>query len=436
MNGTAYNYNAQQYDISANLNITAPATDAARQWEGWGTALKPAHEPVLMFRKPLIGTVAENVMAHGTGALNIDGCRVETADNLNGGAYKSEDGDSYQCIDPNCPDAATMPYHDHPSPGRKGRHDGTENWRYKHGGAGDFQQPSGRWPANIVLVHTPDCKQIGTKTVEAPVINRFTDGMKPFGDGAGHPYESFGGGEEEVPVWECADGCAVRALDEQTGTLTSGKAVISGHRRRSSTGAATGFALSGNADGSLRQNEDAGTLYGDSGGASRFFSQFSYTAEEAPFRYMAKANRSERDAGVTGSSSRQVDESRDPDAPGANNPRNRGGRTASNFHPTVKPIALMRWLARLVTQPDGTVLDPFMGSGSTGCAAMYEGFNFIGIEQSDEYLEIARQRIEHHALRAKGGIANPWDEEAPVAKPSPEAGTPSSLDDLLGFNDE
>lgn len=384
-------------------DITAPATDAAKQWDGWGTALKPSHEPVLMFRKPLIGTVAENVVRHGTGAINVDACRVV----LNDGDQKSEGGRVLSR--------------------RKETNGFDGGWGTATANLDDEQ---GRWPPNTVLVHTPDCRRTGTRTVKAPVINRFTDGMKPFGDGAGHPYESVGGGDEEIPVWECSDGCPVKALDEQTGNLPTGVAVqrngggqqIGGSERRTGSGSKS------------VPRPDVG--YGDEGGASRFFPQFSYTAEEAPFRYMAKANRSERDEGLLTSASRQVDESRDPDAPGANNPRNRGGRVASNFHPTVKPIELMRWLARLVTQPDGTVLDPFMGSGTTGCAAMYEGFNFIGIEQSDEYLEIARQRIEYHSLRARGGVVSPWEKPAPAPAEKPEAESdPASLEDLFGFGE-
>lgn len=367
---------------------TAPATDAAKQWDGWGTALKPAAEDWWLFRKPLIGTVAENVIAHGTGAINVDACRVGT-------------------------DSTRRPTGEHSF----GKDSGWNSHNLKSISGGS---DSGRWPPNTVLVHTPDCRQTGTRTVKAPVINRFTDGMKPFGDGAGHPYESVGGGDEEVPVWECPDGCPVKALDEQSGERKSqGRRVASPK---------IGFGM--------KSQPEVETGYGDEGGASRFFPQFSYTAEEAPFRYMAKAGRSERDEGVVGTSAKQMDESRDPDAPGANNPRNRGGRTAANFHPTVKPIELMRWLARLVTQPNGTVLDPFMGSGTTGCAAMYEGFNFIGIEQSDEYLEIARQRIEYHSLRARGGVVSPWENPAPAPAEKPEAKTdPGSLEDLFGFGE-
>jgi site-specific DNA-methyltransferase (adenine-specific) len=122
--------------------------------------------------------------------------------------------------------------------------------------------------------------------------------------------------------------------------------------------------------------------YGDSGGASRFF-------------YVAKAARSERDAGLNGMEALQIDDSREPDAPGANNPRNRGGRKATNFHPTVKPVELMRYLCRLTATPTGgVVLDPFMGSGTTGVACAMEGRHFIGVELDAGYFDIACKRID------------------------------------------
>ena len=127
-----HGYRGKPYYDDGNMMMSnEPATDDARQWQGWGTALKPAHEPIVVARKPLIGTVAANVQAHGTGALNIDGTRLVTTDNLNGGAYAKEGSE---------------------------RHDGAENWRFKRGGeAGSFKQPPGRWPPNVLLSHTEDC---------------------------------------------------------------------------------------------------------------------------------------------------------------------------------------------------------------------------------------------------------------------------------------
>jgi site-specific DNA-methyltransferase (adenine-specific) len=128
-------------------------------------------------------------------------------------------------------------------------------------------------------------------------------------------------------------------------------------------------------------DEEAGAaLDAQSGGASRFF-------------YCAKASKAEREAGCANLPAKQQDESREEDAPGANNPRNRGGEARRNHHPTVKPVALMEWLARLVTPPGGFVLDPFTGSGTTGVACARLGLGFVGIEREPEYMAIAKARI-------------------------------------------
>jgi site-specific DNA-methyltransferase (adenine-specific) len=143
--------------------------------------------------------------------------------------------------------------------------------------------------------------------------------------------------------------------------------------------------------------------YGDSGGASRFF-------------YCAKSSRRERNAGLEGMPERTRDDWDNPSrmvGSSAAKARAAGGggidgvRPAANHHPTVKPIALMRWLCRLVTPPGGLILDPFMGSGSTGCAAVLEGFDFIGIEADEEYATIARARIAHWSGLAQGPQPQP-----------------------------
>jgi len=114
----------------------------------------------------------------------------------------------------------------------------------------------------------------------------------------------------------------------------------------------------------------------------------------ARFFYCAKASRAERNAGLEGAEPKWVDETRKPDSVGGNNPRNRGARADTNFHPTVKPLKLMQYLVRLTKTPTGgIVLDPFMGSGTTGCACALEGREFIGIEKEAEYVEIAEKRI-------------------------------------------
>jgi len=226
-------------DVSKAINAT-PTTNAARQWDGWGTALKPAHEPIVVARKPLIGTVAANVQKHGTGALNIDGCRVGSsilpavrAGQARLGTFERKDMVTSERV--------------------------------------------GRWPANIIL-------------------------------------------DEEAGA----------ILDEQ------------------------------------------------SEGVSRFF-------------YCPKAGRGEREAGLREAGLREAgsyDFRRDGSLDGRTTAR------AANNHPTVKPVALMRYLIRLVTPPGGTVLDPFLGSGTTLMAAALEGFDAVGIEREKEYVEIARARLD------------------------------------------
>ena len=212
--------------VPVNVNITAPATDAARQWDGWGTALKPAHEPIVLARKPFTGTVAQNVLQHGTGALNINECRVE----------------------------------------------------------------GNRWPANVIVDDTID------------------------------------------DDW------------------------------------------------------------------ARYF-------------YCAKPSKQERNAGLDGLPDKTAGEAtnRQEGSDGLNSPRAGAGRTggSKNFHPTVKPLALMQWLIRLVTPPDGTVLDPFAGSGTTLAAATIEGFHSIGIELTDDYLPIITARTQ-------------WAEQQHTNQPKPQ----------------
>jgi site-specific DNA-methyltransferase (adenine-specific) len=211
-------YNMGVYGMPEEVPITASVTEEAKKWEGWGTALKPAVEPWWLCRKPIAEkNVVSQVLATGTGAINIDGTRIE-------GVVQA-------------------------SAGSLGGYGGSSSGHYERG-AGQQFQARGRWPSNLVLTHLHTCKQVGTRSVPAPTINRFTDGMKPFGDGACHPYETVGGGTEEQPVYECEDGCPVKAMDAQSG---------------------------------------------DSGRASRFFKVFE-PEYDVPFYYTGKASRSDKNA--------------------------------------------------------------------------------------------------------------------------------------------
>jgi len=178
-----------------------------------------------------------------------------------------------------------------------------------------------------------------------------------------------GGDHGRWPANVVLDQDAAAMLDAQTGELTSG--TWDGNRNTDKTRSIYGTFKGGQSEASRN---------GDSGGASRFY-------------YVAKPSREERDYGTAGLVERQRDDSRKEGNPGGDNPRNRGLQRRGNFHPTVKPVELMRWLVRLVTPINGIVLDPFTGSGTTGMACRYEQRQFIGVEREAEYVQIAERRI-------------------------------------------
>ena len=277
---------AGAYGESRLGDITTPATAEAVKWDGWGTALKPAHEPIVLARKPLDGTVANNVLKHSVGGLNIDGCRVGE------GTGESK----------------TVQY-----PDIRGN-----NYNNASGTVEYTVTSQGRFPANFIHDGSDE------------VLQLFPD----------------------------------------TGKSTPSK----GHFRNGNTvgdeRTAIGAGLYG--DGAWI----AGSVHNDSGSAARFF-------------YCAKASKKDRNEGLDGF---------EMVVAGGMQGRQDGSLGSvtmnKNHHPTVKPTDLMRYLCRLITPPNGTVLDPFTGSGSTGKAAVLEGFNFIGVEQSDEYIAIAKARIE------------------------------------------
>ena len=248
------------------MDITAPATEAAKQWQGWGTALKPAYEPIIVARKPLRGTVAGNVLEWGTGGINVDGCRVAPTGEQLGGSHVSTKTDGWD---------------------RPWKHDAEHIAAMRTAWAEADRKATelGRWPANFIH------------------------------------------------------------------------------------------------DGS----EEVGNLLGD---AARFF-------------YCAKASKRDRDEGCEGLeerlSMRYGEKAQGP------LPQQTPSRPVPqrNHHPTVKPTDLMRYLCRLVTPPNGLILDPFTGSGSTGKAAVLEGFRFVGCELSAEYIEIAHARIGHAAGQSR-----------------------------------
>jgi DNA modification methylase len=321
-----------------------PSSDAA-QWEGWGTALKPSHEPIVVARKPLIGTVAENALEHGTGGINVDGCRIGS-----GGASRK--------IATEERDGSVAAYGDG-----------------LNGGGGERDLSFGRWPANVVLSHLEECEPVGTKVVKpsngsgkASAKSGGLSGL--FGEGSEEDMSGGRGSAETVDAWNCAPGCPVTELDAQSGVLHSQDPETrkSRSKRQGVTEMGTGRSVE----------------YADRGGASRFF-------------YCAKTSRAERNAGLE--SFPDVVGGFRSETSGQHLTRRDGGDPdpTKNGHPTVKPINLMRWLVRLVTPSGGLILDPFLGSGTTGCAAVLEGFDFIGIEREAEYVAIAGARIEFWA---------------------------------------
>lgn len=323
---------------------------------GYGTALKPAWEPIVVARKPLAGTVAANVLEYGTGAINVDGCRIGT-------------------------EVETWPVSRSFTSGiSPGYTDGIERGATQATGS----MPAGRWPANVILTHTEECVQVGTRKVRTgKTVVHNTDGTvrnRIYGKRAGSREDAGyadADGKEEITAWKCVEGCPVRMLDEQSGETRDGVAV--NHNREIK-------AHSGNRIyGACANGTDQDVTYGGSGGASRFF-------------YTAKASSAERNAGldglpVSGRTDNGYGSIQTPKLDRATPRENWAPHETRNNHPTVKPIDLMRWLVRLVTPPDGTVLDPFLGSGTTGCAAVLEGFQFIGIEREPEYVTIAKARI-------------------------------------------
>jgi DNA modification methylase len=315
MSGIANKDEKERHTIGASkaiqVDITAPATPEAQQWQGWGTALKPAFEPVIVARKPIEGTVANNVLKWGTGGLNIDASRIVAEDQEK--LEKNWDRSQSHAA-------------------KEGRHS-------MSGGLNTINlsgyKAEGRWPANVIL--DPDTAQL---------------------------------------------------LDEQSGTSKSPKPYVAeGYKETSMFGV-----------GGVNHARE----FGDSGGASRFF-------------YVAKASKRDRNEGLeelpelrTGAMSATADGTM---LTGSGNERN---TRRQNFHPTVKPTSLMEYLIKLVTPPNGTVLDPFTGSGSTGKAAILQGFDFIGIEMTEEYLPIIEGRLKHAEALVAERIKETSDKQSEV----------------------
>lgn len=335
-------------------------------------ALKPASEPIIVFQRSYDGRPLENIVETGAGALNINGGRIGTEEKLDGG---SSEGERKNSITGDKRKGAALGMF---APGAKRN----ENWI----------QPQGRWPANFILTHLPECQMIEMRESDSYQINRFTDGAKPFGDGAGHEFESEEVQGGQVPVWECIDGCPVKALDKQTGTLTSGTGAV---KKASSAG------HQGSVYGAESRPEGTPNVEdGDSGGASRFFHQSHWAIENIdPFVYQAKVSVSERNAGL---GTFRLQEA------GIKNDSGRGFSEIDpmkkilyrNPHPTLKPIALIEHLATLLLPPKEysprRIIVPFAGVASEMIGCWRAGWEkIVGIELLEEYSEIGKARLDY-----------------------------------------
>ena len=297
------------------VNISAPATPEAAQWEGYGTALKPSYEPIVIARAPRQGhTYAECALKFGTGGLNIEGGRIEHNEPSKTTVRKFTSGQQSQTM----------------NDGRNMR-----KWEASHSGTGlelpASASPLGRWPANTILTHHPAC----TAT-------------------------------------ECVPDCHVRVLGEQSGDVKSGSAVSGNEPSVPGSGAVFNH-----------RNRIAWQPYNDEGSAARFF-------------YQAKAANWERDAGLEDFALQNAGMMEDDNYPIETGSGNLRDTQRRNPHPTVKPIQLIEYLATLIKPPiaNARLFVPFSGSGSEMIGAQLAGWtDIIGIEQSAEYIPIARARL-------------------------------------------
>jgi site-specific DNA-methyltransferase (adenine-specific) len=355
------------YSAQPEMPIFAPATDSARQWSGWGTALKPAHEPIVMARKPLgESTVAANVLAHGTGAINVDGCRIGTGEDTRRNAIGGDNG-----------------LH------------GTSTFKIRERRADEKEQPLGRWPANVVTDGSEEVVRLFPNVKAGVAVRHRSGGKNCHSETDKPPMADMGYGDSgsaarffkeckftEEELCERANAAGRNSSpSRKQGDSAPSDVQTSEHQgdappqegpqvTRDFIGNCSECSLYLNHASSAGNLENTGTIptiksplksSGCANPATTAFTDGTERIERKRFVYCAKASKS--------------------------------GRGEGNNHPTVKPTDLMRYLCRLVTPPGGIVLDPFAGSGSTLRAAFLEGFKPIGIELDAEYCRIARGRM-------------------------------------------
>jgi DNA modification methylase len=306
------------------LKRTIGATDKSRAWDGWATALRPSHEPIVVARKPFSGTVVDNILTNRVGALNIDACRVPRNAATERGESWAKSGNTAQ---PDADKIAAPP------------------------GNGINSHPLGGWPGNVVLTHDFKCSETA-----------------------------------------CVPECPCHVMGEMSGSLSNGgQNATSDRTKRGEL-----------CYGEYGPDSEPTRFAGDSGTAARYFNQSRWTEQDDPFwpgfYYCSKAGTAERELGcekLPKKSAAKLTESQDG-AARLNCPSTGAGRTSegrANFHPTVKPLELMRWLCRLVTPKNGIIIEPFGGSGSGIMAPILEGFRCIASELIDDYWPIIEARV-------------------------------------------
>ena len=413
--------------IETFKSITAPATPEAQQWSGWGTALKPALEPITVARKPLNGTVAENVLRHGTGAINVDGCRVETnGERPTGSGKKSKGvwdlhaGSQYQGHGNVTPEAGRFP--------ANFIHDGSEevvelfpvtkpSKATQRGSVKIFEQGEGQWIGESTQRGHDDSGGSAArffycaKASKADRDEGLESGLQWIDSLELIWYDNTLNLISEVFLWECQGqnqsmGLSGEALplkvilgdmmqepeDKDSPMLSHGKQRMVKYLKAIKFTTLTGIKKTIelkilnflNLLPTSEYTEDAIKTMTGSG-----LSLVESVALKNLLKLIITKEKTEYHPGA--SNAAKITQQK-------TNAKDELKRLCSrNTHSTVKPTDLMRYLCRLVTPPGGIVLDPFMGSGSTGKAAVLEGFNFIGIEREPEYMEIAKARI-HAAI--------------------------------------
>jgi DNA modification methylase len=397
------------YNVTKNqLTREGQQTPEAAQWEGWGTALKPAHEPIVVARKPLIGTVAANVLEHGSGGINIDGCRIgiestERPNGTNALGVMNDDG-----------------------------------WEPSDGTGGSV---AGRWPANVVLDEEAAAEldeqtgelqsgfmAAGTQREGIGYRGRLGNRVRndTHGDSGGASRFFYCAKTSRAERWAGVDQCKCKTFtgwvneDQKAGTpagsVTRPPRVTTEPISEDDSDSSTTGSGSRPTDRSHPDSTSTTSTETSRTTDSRTSNSSTHSPTNGPTPSTTAAPRTEAgseiapsaDSGsqlpASTSTSAKRDGSSTDDADPAisgssSNPSSVEGLVCPECggirggHPTVKPLNLMRWVCRLVTPPGGLVLDPFLGSGTTGCAAALEGFDFIGIEREPEYIAIAEARI-------------------------------------------